>query len=218
MTALSSVLGETALVTSSVAPAPEDDTDARRRQVVEAAARVLAEDGPHGLSLRRIAADAGGSTQIVYTLFGGKPGLADALYGEGFRRLSEAMSGALADAPPPGDPERLMALGRAYLAFALAEPAFFAVMFGRAIAGFTPTRDTRAYGSSCTFGLVVAEAQRCLDAGSLAGGTAEDIARICWATGHGVAALEAAGMLHTEDREAFIEHALATPIVAHRPS
>jgi AcrR family transcriptional regulator len=198
--------------------AAEDDTDARRRQVVEAAARVLAEDGPHGLSLRRIAADAGGSTQIVYTLFGGKPGLADALYGEGFRRLSGAMSAALDAAPAPGDPGRLVALGRAYLAFALAEPAFFAVMFGRAIPGFTPTRDTRAYGRRCTFGLVVEEAQRCLDAGTLTGGTAEDLARLCWATVHGLAALEGADMLHAEDRDAFVEHALATPLIAHRPT
>src|SRR5437763_6868167 len=97
------------------------DLDLRRRQVLEAAARVLAEDGPHGLSLRRIAADAGGSTQIVYTLFGGKPGLADALYAEGFRRLSQAMVSALAAAPPPGSPERLVALGRAYLGFAADE-------------------------------------------------------------------------------------------------
>ncbi len=213
MTLLSSDLGKDGPVT---APEP-DETDARRRQVVEAAARVLAEDGPHGLSLRRIAAEAGASTQIVYTLFGGKPGLADALYGEGFRRLSVTMSSALDGPTPAGDPERVMALGRAYLAFAQAEPAFFAVMFGRAIAGFTPTRDTRAYGRSCTFGIVVQEVQHCLDAGTLTGGTAEDLARICWATGHGVAALESAGMLHAEHRDAFVEHALATPLVAHRP-
>src|SRR3954468_2005543 len=187
MTSLSSTFGETAGMTS----AAEDDTEARRRQVVEAAARVLAEDGPHGLSLRRIAADAGGSTQIVYTLFGGKPGLADALYAEGFRRLSNAMLANLAAAPPPGDPERLMALGRAYLAFAQAEPAFFAVMFGRAISGFTPTRETRQYGRDCTFGLVVQEAHDCIDAGSLVGATPDTIARICWATVHGIASLEA---------------------------
>jgi AcrR family transcriptional regulator len=209
MTPLSSAISETAPVT--------DDTDTRRRQVVEAAARVLAEDGPHGLSLRRIATEAGGSTQIVYTLFGGKPGLADALYGEGFRRLSQTMVAAVAAAPPPGDPERLMALGRAYLAFAETEPAFFAVMFGRAIAGFTPTRDTRASGRECTFGLVVQEAQACLDAGTLVGPDAEDLARICWATGHGVASLDSAGMLHAEHREAFVDLALRTPLVAHRP-
>src|SRR4051812_23804404 len=119
MTMLSSDLRQTVAVTADTpSPAAEDDLDARRRQVVEAAARVLAEDGPHGLSLRRIAAEAGGSTQIVYTLFGGKPGLADALYAEGFRRLAQAMVGELAAAPNPGDPERLKALGRAYLAFA----------------------------------------------------------------------------------------------------
>ena len=196
-------------------PVP-DDTDARRREVVEAAARVLAEDGPHGLSLRRVATEAGASTQIVYTLFGGKPGLADALYGEGFRRLGDAMQAALADGPAPGDPARIKALGRAYLAFAEAEPAFFAVMFGRAVAGFTPTRDTRAYGRSCTFGTLVREVQSCLDAGTLGGATADDLARICWATVHGLSSLAAAGMLHAEDRDAFVEHALSTPLLAHR--
>lgn len=192
------------------------ETDARRREVVEAAARVLAEDGPHGLSVRRIATAAGASTQIVYTLFGGKPGLADALYGEGFRRLSEAMSAGLGTAAP-GDPERVMALGRGYFGFAQAEPAFFAVMFGRAIPGFTPTRDTREYGRGCTFGKVVDEVQGCLDAGTLAGGSAEELARICWATVHGLSALAAAGMLQLGDGT-LVERALATPLVAHRPA
>src|SRR5438105_9415646 len=78
-----------------------DEGDDRRRPVLESAARLLAEEGPHGLSLRRIAAEAGGSTQLVYTLFGGKPGLADALYAEGFGRLSAACRASLAACPPP---------------------------------------------------------------------------------------------------------------------
>jgi AcrR family transcriptional regulator len=195
----------------------ETAADDRRREVVEAAARLLAEEGPHALSLRRVAAEAGGSTQIVYTLFGGKPGLADALYAEGFGRLSAAMRAALDAAPPPGDPERLVAVGRAYLSFARTEPAFFAVMFGRAIAGFTPTRGTKAYGRQCTFGQLVAEVQGCLDAGTLVGATADDLARLCWLTVHGLAALDTAGMLSPEDPEAFVEHVLRTPLLAHRP-
>jgi AcrR family transcriptional regulator len=39
---------------------------------------------------------------------------------------------AAADAYPPGDPERIVALGRAYMGFAMAEPGIFAVMFGQA--------------------------------------------------------------------------------------
>lgn len=194
-----------------------DLQDLRRRDLLEAAARLLAEEGPHALSLRRVAAEAGGSTQQVYTLFGGKPGLADALYAEGFDRLAAAMRRSLEQAPPQGDPERLVAVGRAYLAFAAQEPSFFAVMFGRAIAGFTPHGQTRARGRECTFGQVQAEAQACLDAGTLVAPNAVELARLCWVTVHGLASLEAAGMVHVDDRDAFVEHVLHTPLLAHRP-
>ena len=194
-----------------------EDGDERRRPVLEAAARLLAEEGPHGLSLRRIAAEAGGSTQLVYTLFGGKPGLADALYAEGFGRLSAVCRAALAQCPPPGDPERLMAIGRAYRAFAQHEPAFFAVMFGRAIPDFTPTKSTTGQCRANTFGSLVAEVQACLDAGTLVADSAEDLARLCWVTVHGISALESAGMLRADDPDAFVEEALRTPLLAHRP-
>ena len=195
-----------------------DDADDRRRRVLEVAARLLAEEGPHGLSLRRIAAESGGSTQIVYTLFGGKPGLADALYAEGFRRLGASMGAALDAAPPPGDPERLLALGRGYRAFARAEPAFFSVMFGRGIPGFTPARATRATGRALTLGRVVQAAQECLDAGTLVDADATELARTCWATTHGLASLEVNGMLAVEDADAFAEVVLRTPLAAHRPT
>jgi AcrR family transcriptional regulator len=194
-----------------------DAQQERRRELLEAAAQLLAQAGPHGLSLRKLAAEAGGSTQLVYTLFGGKAGLADALYAEGYDRLAAAMRSALAAAPPPGDPERLVAVGRAYLGFAAEEPAFFALMFGQPIAGFTPARDTRARGRECTFGQVVAQVQACLDAGTLVGERAEDIARLCWLTVHGLASLEAAGMVAAEDPEAFRDYVLRTPLLAHTP-
>ena len=223
MTPLSSIITDVSN-TTAVAPLGADDdspdspdSSARRREVLEAAARLLAQDGPHGLSLRRVAAEAGGSTQIVYTLFGGKAGLADALYAEGFDRLARAMRAGLDAAPPSGDPERLVAVGRAYRQFALAEPSFFAVMFGRAIAGFTPTRLTRAQGRQCTFGQLVEEVQACLDAGTLVGSSADELARLCWLTVHGLAALEAAGMVAAENPDAFIEHVLRAPLLAHRP-
>jgi AcrR family transcriptional regulator len=208
----------TPLSSTMVAMSSPDDADDRRRRVLEVAARLLADEGPQGLSLRRIAAESGGSTQIVYTLFGGKPGLADALYAEGFRRLGESMGAALDAAPPPGDPERLLALGRGYRAFALAEPAFFSVMFGRAIAGFTPARATRVTGRSRTLGRVVQAAQECLDAGTLVGADAEVLARTCWVTTHGISSLEVNGMLATPDADAFAEVVLRAPLAAHLPS
>ena len=194
-----------------------EQVDDRRRAVVEIAARLLVEEGPHGLSLRRLAREAGGSTQLVYTLFGGKQGLADALYAEGFRRLGAAQDRALAAAPPVGDPLRLVAIGHAYRRFALDEPALFSVMFGRSIPGFTPGRATRLAGRRATFSHVVRTAQECLDAGTLAGWPAEDLARLCWSTVHGLAALEVAGLLGPGDVDAFVDAALRVPVEAHRP-
>lgn len=191
--------------------------DERRQQVLELAAQMLVEEGPHALSLRRLAQRAGGSTQLVYTLFGGKPGLADALYSEGFRRLGEAGLRALEVAPPPPDPQRLVVVGRAYRRFALDEPALFSVMFGRSIPGFAPSRTTRVHSRASTFGHVVRTAQECLAAGTLVGIAAEDLARQCWVTAHGLAALEVAGLLMAADADAFAEAALHVPVDAHRP-
>lgn len=189
----------------------------RRSALVEVAARVLAERGPHGLSLRRVATEAGGSTQLVYTLFGGKPALVDALYAEGFRRLAAAQQEALRDAPAAGDPDRIVALGRAYRGFARDEPSFFSVMFGRAVPGFTPSRETRHRGRDSTFGVLVQTVQECLDAGTLRAGSARDLARLCWATVHGLTSLEQSGLLAREGLDAFVDAALHVPVDAHRP-
>ena len=198
----------------SAAEAPDDD---RRTRVVEIAARVLAEEGPHGLSLRRLATAAGGSTQLVYTLFGGKPGLADALYAEGFRRLGDVVREASsADPSPVGDPERLVALARAYRRFAVTEPAFFSVMFGPVIPGFVPGRATRTRSRERSFGQVVTAAQECLDAGTLHAPDALALAQACWTATHGVAALRHAGLLEG-DPDALGDSLVRTVVDAHRP-
>lgn len=194
----------------------EDELDERRRQIIEVAAAMLVAEGAHGLSLRQLAREVGGSTQLIYTLFGGKPGLADALYGEGFCRLGDAMAAAAESGLPAGDPGRIIAMGHAYRDFARNQPALFSVMFGRAIPGFTPVRRTRHEGRSVTFGHVVTTVQQCLDAGTLAGADSEEIARICWLTAHGLASLEAAGLLAVDDHLADV--ALRVPIDAYRPA
>jgi AcrR family transcriptional regulator len=192
----------------------DDGDDPRRTSVVEVAARLIAEEGPHALSLRRLAAAAGGSTQLVYTLFGGKPGLADALYAEGFRRLGEAIRAAAAP-EPVGEPARLVVLAQAYRRFATDEPAFFSVMFGPVIPGFTPSRATREVSRDRSFGQVVTAARECLDAGTLRADDALALARACWTTTHGVAALQHAGLL--DGGAGDLDPVLRVVVDAHRP-
>ena len=63
---------------------PDDET---RATLLDAARTLLEADGPAALTVRRIAAEAGMSTMNVYSRFGGKDGVVDELYCEGFHRL-----------------------------------------------------------------------------------------------------------------------------------
>ena len=45
-----------------------------------------------------------------------------------------------------------------------------------------------------------------------------DLARLCWLTVHGLSSLEVAGLATAEDPEAFADHVLRVPLLAHRPN
>jgi len=177
---------------------------ALRRALLGAASHLLATEGIGALSLRRVAADVGCSTTVLYTQFGGKPGLVEALWREGFARLWSAEQAALAG----GDPlARVAALGRAYRAHALATPDFYRLMFGGAIPGFTPSA-TALGASRRTFGVLVDAARDCIDAGIFRPEDPELIATVLWATVHGVVSLQLSGNLGDAESAAVFERAM----------
>ena len=106
-----------------------------RQLILDTASRLLETEGPDALTMRRIASEAGCSTSVLYTMFGGKTGVTDGLWREGFERLRQALQQAEGDGPLG----RLAAMGRAYRANALANPAYYTVMFQRPIPGFEPS-------------------------------------------------------------------------------
>src|SRR4051812_15130775 len=58
-----------------------------RLALLDAAGELLLAEGAEGMTTRRLAAMAGTTTQAIYTEFGGKEGIARAMYREGFARL-----------------------------------------------------------------------------------------------------------------------------------
>ena len=68
---------------------PLDDTG---QALLAAAGKVLAEEGASALTVRRIATEAGCSTMGLYSRFGGKDGVVDQLYVQGFDQLCDSMS------------------------------------------------------------------------------------------------------------------------------
>lgn len=165
------------------------ESDVRRR-LIEAAARVIGEDGPSGLSTRKLAAEVGTSTMAVYTHFGSLPALVAAAADEGFARLAQHMAAAARTDDALAD---LADFAIAYHANAVANPHLYAVMFGYRDAAHES--EHRRY----TFDVLVGGIQRAMDDGALAAGDAEAVAAQLWSALHGYVTLELAGFLRDED-------------------
>ncbi|WP_371785170.1 TetR/AcrR family transcriptional regulator [Streptosporangium subroseum] len=172
------------------------DYDELRRDLLDAAGRLLAEEGPQALSTRRVAQEVGSSTTAVYNLFGDKSGLLRAMFLEGFARLAREFASVSRDGDPEAD---LMALGYAYRAAALANPHLYELMFGRPIADFRPDETALAQIQG-TFDTLVAAVARCVDAGRFAPSDPYDIAVHLNALVHGLASLELRGALAGGDQ------------------
>jgi AcrR family transcriptional regulator len=94
-----------------------------RRALLDAAVEEIEASGVNGLSLRELARRTGVSHAAPAHHFGDKSGLFTALAAEGFRLLHERTSPGLAR------PDPLVQAGIGYLAFAVAYPAHFTVMY-----------------------------------------------------------------------------------------
>jgi AcrR family transcriptional regulator len=96
--------------------------------IVEAARDLLAEGGLDTLSMRAVAGRVGVSATAIYHYFENKQALVDRVVLSGFRRFVDYLVAA-ADRVPADSPDRLHALGLAYLRFALENRQYFKVMF-----------------------------------------------------------------------------------------
>jgi AcrR family transcriptional regulator len=91
--------------------------------------------GTASFSLREAARDVGVSANAAYRHFDDKSALMTAVAAFGFGQLATQMVGAMAIASTGGAKEstsvaRFKAVGRAYVAFAVAHPELFRLMFG----------------------------------------------------------------------------------------
>ncbi|MEV7543110.1 TetR/AcrR family transcriptional regulator [Streptomyces sp. NPDC089915] len=163
--------------------------EAARAAVLDRAIGLLVTEGIPALTIRRIAAEIGASTKVLYTVFGGKEGLIDALYQEGFARLRRAQE----QVPRHPDPfAHLRDLGTAYRAHALAEPAYYRVMFEQAVPGYRPAAESLALAEEA-FGVSVTAVGACVEAGVFRPGDAREISKLLWAAAHGAVSLELGG-------------------------
>ena len=101
-----------------------------RRALIDAARRLLESEGPSALSLRAVAREAGVSPAAPYHHFKDKGELLDAVAGEGWSMLDDAIVAAKAGAPSIH--AAMTEIGVAYVCFATNNPALYRVMYDTA--------------------------------------------------------------------------------------
>ena len=176
----------TSATTRSHYPAPMVQLDSVGSLLLEAASDLLEDSGPGALTVRRIANAAGVSTMNVYSRFGGKDGVVEHLFIEGFQRLGQSMSSVVPTDDPIAD---LASCGMAYRQFAIDHPTLYSVMFDRVVPDYQPTDQAKLIAGS-TLGLLAQRLERAMTAGALRPGDPLHTAALVWATCHGVVSLE----------------------------
>ena len=163
---------------------------------LEAAALELLEDsGPAALTVREVAARAGVAPMGVYSRFGGKDGLLEALFVHGFTMLA-----ATFDAPSrTGALARLHSSFGEYRAFALAHPRLYHLMFEQMMTLELAPESLEI--ARRAFANLVRDVAACMDAGELSPGDPVEAAQHLWSAMHGSVTLEIAEVSLVKDRE-----------------
>ncbi|GAB2779149.1 hypothetical protein GCM10027020_35770 [Nocardioides salsibiostraticola] len=195
--------------------------------VVDAALGIVDVGGFEALSVRRVADALGVSRQVVYTHHGSMTGLLDALH----RHASALLAYDVGSAPGErGTVEHLQACTAVYLRGARERPALYQLLFGPAVAGFTPSALAQQE-SIASFGHIVAavdaylhpaidgesdrESSRATDPANPASWPSDaiDLAQLLWSGVHGLIDLERAGHA-TRDRTDALSVELVRRLVA----
>ncbi|MGW0994991.1 TetR/AcrR family transcriptional regulator [Streptomyces sp. NPDC002523] len=157
-----------------------------RAALLKSAERTLREKGAGALSLRELARDIGVSHAAPGRHFKDKQALLDALALDGYERLNQGLAAAAALTDPTFE-ERMTALARAYLGFAVENPELLELMFARKHDPDSSAQLTAAVDQSLT-GLtrMFTEAQ---ERGEIIEGDPERIAMVATSSLHGLAAL-----------------------------
>ncbi|WP_109478425.1 TetR/AcrR family transcriptional regulator [Paraburkholderia sp. C35] len=164
-----------------------------RTRILDAARRIVMREGFAALSMRKIADAIEYSPATLYLHFASRDAIAHALCAEGYAELLASFEPVLGIADPA---DRLKALGRAYVAFGVAHPETYRLIFmedpsytGAALDGGEGA-DEKEKADDKSFRLMVESIDALKAQGRLPGAPDSHVcAEAFWATMHGIVAL-----------------------------
>ncbi|MEO7268837.1 MAG: TetR/AcrR family transcriptional regulator [Knoellia sp.] len=172
-----------------------------RSALLDAALDMSRVTGADALSLRAVTREVGVSTRAAYRHFANRQDLIRAVAIMGLSRMALMIEAELVKADSPV--QRLCAVGRGYIGFALTEPGWFdvAMLTPR---GFELFAEKGAEGASglTPHGLLMSALEGLVDEGTLDPRDVERTATLCWSGVHGYSSLVSRGPLSTLPDEA----------------
>jgi len=159
-----------------------------KKQILQAARKLFLTKGVELTTIRNIAQEAEYSVGTIYVYFKDKNEILHELHSQGFRQLGGEMKVLFSVADPM---ERLKALGRVYLKFALENPEMYDLMFSmKAPIDFVESMNCVEWNEGkATFNLLLTNVKECIDQGHFSGHEAEPLAYAIWSVVHGMVSL-----------------------------
>ncbi len=161
-------------------------------EIKDTAMRLLRETGSH-FTFADVAREMGLTPPALYRYFTDRDDLLSALMVDGFRTMSETLTGALDAVAPEDLPGRVRAAAVAYRQFARDDPARFSLMFGLPDPGFgRHSEHSSGPAAGATMASLEQLVQSVLDQGVLPRPLVQDVGPT-WATEAGTTAQRSGG-------------------------
>ncbi|HMP28336.1 MAG TPA: TetR/AcrR family transcriptional regulator [Saprospiraceae bacterium] len=156
--------------------------------ILQAAKKLFVEKGIEQTTIRNIASEIEYSIGTVYVYYKDKNDILHDLHSQGFKQLGGAMKVLFNVADPM---ERLKALGRVYLEFAIENPDLYDLMFVmKAPMEFLESVHKEHWNEGkATFDVLRATVQQCMEKGHFVNHQLEPLAFAIWSMVHGMASL-----------------------------
>src|SRR5712692_10137713 len=152
-----------------------------RQAILTAAGTLFLEQGYERFSLRKVAERIGYSPTTIYLYFRDKDDLLFTVVDEGFVQFGQQLVAAAESQEDAW--ERLIALGRAYVAFGLQHPVYYQLMFMQRADFLTHPPAGESQPRIASFQVLRQAVQQAIDAGVLRPGDAESYSDVLWEIG-----------------------------------
>ena len=161
--------------------------------ILRAAQKLFVEQGVEQTTMRKIAQEIEYSVGTVYVYYKDKNDILHDLHSQGFKQLGGEMRILFNVADPL---ERLKALGRVYLRFAMENPDMYDLMFSmKAPMEFLDDKHNQEWNEGkATFDVLQSTVQQCMEKGHFSGHRLEPLSFAIWGIVHGMVTL------HISDR------------------